>query len=38
MSGDTPHAVDRATGKATVVTKIAGASGPVRDIAALPGT
>ncbi|WP_407529617.1 DUF4394 domain-containing protein [Methylobacterium oryzisoli] len=36
MAGDTLHAVDLATGKATVVAKIAGASGPVRDIAALP--
>jgi hypothetical protein len=37
MSGDTLHAVDLATGKATMLAKIAGASGPVRDIAALPG-
>lgn len=37
MAGDTLHAVDLASGKATVVAKIAGASGPVRDIAALPG-
>ena len=36
MSGDTLHSVDLATGKATVVAKIAGAAGPVRDIAALP--
>jgi hypothetical protein len=37
MSGDTLHAVELATGKATVVAKIAGATGTVRDIAALPG-
>ncbi|GJD53593.1 hypothetical protein OPKNFCMD_6370 [Methylobacterium crusticola] len=37
MSGETLHSVDLATGKATMVAKIAGASGPARDIAALPG-
>lgn len=37
MSGDTLHAVDLATGKATMVAKIAGTTGTVRDIAALPG-
>ena len=37
MSGDTLHSIDLATGKATMVAKIAGTSGPVRDIAALPG-
>lgn len=37
MAGDTLHAVDLATGKATVAAKIAGTTGTVRDIAALPG-
>ncbi|WP_410825997.1 DUF4394 domain-containing protein [Methylobacterium sp. sgz302003] len=37
MSGETLHWVDLGTGKATLVAKIAGASGPVRDIAALLG-
>ncbi|WP_210485066.1 DUF4394 domain-containing protein [Microvirga antarctica] len=36
MAGDTLYKVDLATGKGTMVTKIAGASAPVRDIAALP--
>jgi hypothetical protein len=36
MAGDTLYQVDLATGKATSVGKIAGVSGPVRDIAALP--
>jgi hypothetical protein len=36
MAGDTLYRVDLATGKATLVGKIAGVSGTVRDIAALP--
>ena len=36
MVGDTLHRVDLATGKASVIGKIAGISGTVRDIAALP--
>jgi hypothetical protein len=38
MAGDTLYKVDLATGKGTMVAKIAGASAPVRDIAALPMT
>ena len=34
--GDTLHSVDLATGRGTMVAKIAGVSGTVRDIAALP--
>jgi hypothetical protein len=36
MSGDQLYSVDLATGKATASAKIAGAKGPVRDIAVLP--
>jgi hypothetical protein len=36
MAGDVLYRVDLATGKATLVGKIAGMSGTVRDIAALP--
>jgi hypothetical protein len=37
MTGDTLYSVDLATGKATEAAKISGVSGPVRDIAILPG-
>ena len=36
MAGDTLYRVDLATGKGTSVAKIAGVSGAVRDIAAMP--
>ncbi len=36
MIGDTLYSVDLASGKATMAAKIAGAKGPVRDIAILP--
>jgi hypothetical protein len=36
MADDTLHQVDLASGKATPVGKIAGVSGPVRDMAILP--
>jgi hypothetical protein len=36
MAGDTLYRVDLATGKGTQIGKIAGVSGPVRDIAVLP--
>ena len=36
MAGDTLYSVDLANGKATLAAKIAGAKGPVRDIAILP--
>ena len=36
MSGDTLYAVDLSTGKGTMVAKIEGAAGRIRDIAALP--
>ncbi|TCT08130.1 DUF4394 domain-containing protein [Aquabacter spiritensis] len=36
MSGDTLYSVDLATGKGTAAAKIAGVTGPVRDIAVLP--
>lgn len=36
MSGDTLYSIDLATGKGTVAAKIAGVTGPVRDIAILP--
>ena len=36
MAGDTLYKIDLATGKGAMVAKIAGASAPVRDIAALP--
>ena len=36
MAGDTLYSVDLGTGKASAAAKIAGAKGPVRDIAILP--
>ena len=36
MTGDTLYSVDLSSGKATAAAKIAGAKGPVRDIAILP--
>jgi hypothetical protein len=36
MAGDTLYSVDLSSGKATAAAKIAGAKGPVRDIAILP--
>jgi hypothetical protein len=36
MAGDTLYKVDLATGKGSMLAKIAGASGSIRDIAALP--
>lgn len=36
MAGDTLHRVDLSTGRATPVGKVAGATAPVRDIAAMP--
>lgn len=36
MAGDTLYAIDLSTGKGTMAAKIAGVTGPVRDIAILP--